>query len=137
MPLQFIQKADIVDKKLDESIMELIGDGKKNVFIDERYFKGLTSHNIFNVADELGECEIDGIKAIRKLGAVYLSDPNLNFIDKNNAVFSIAPSLKYSKNGDKITTIEHIIVYSQYDLIVNIDNVNKYNLIVVSYVEAL
>jgi len=135
MSLRLTQEMGIANPSLEILITEKIGDGKKDVFINpDNYFKEIIANNIFDISNalELGECEVDGIKAMRKLGVVYISDNKLDFFDKNNRIYSIVPALKYSTIDTETTTLEYITVYNQYNLIFN-----EYSLIIVSYTEAL
>lgn len=136
MSLELINKTNIVDDLLNNFIIEKIGDAKNNVFIEGSCLETLYEFELMpGVTKNLGEQEVDGVKVIKKLGLVYLNNENLNFVDKNNQIFSLVPSLKYSKNDTYIETLEHIEIYNQYSLIVK-DN-NKYKLIVVTYSEVL
>lgn len=140
MSLELIEKAGILDNALEKLVLDTIGDGSKDTFIEiNDNFREIILNNMLDISNalKLGECEIDGIKAIRKIGAVYLSDNIMDFIEKNNKIYSIVPAFKYSKNDTQTTTLEHITVYGQYKLIVKSNNVDKYELIIVSYTEAL
>jgi len=133
MSLELIQKIEILNPTLEQFIAEKIGDGTKDVFIGaDSYLKEIISDNTLDISSslKLGECEIDGVKAIRKLGFVYLSDSN----GRGQRILSVVPALQYSKDGKEIMSIGHINVYYQYNLIVN---ANKYDLAVVSYTLAL
>lgn len=140
MLLEIIQKAKIVDNLLEKLIIEQIGEGKKDVFIgDDSYFKEVISNNLLDITNslELGECEINGVKAVKKLGVVYISDKNLDFFERNNKIYSVVPAFKSIKDETEITSKEHITIYNQYKLRINADNCKKYDFIVVSYTEAL
>lgn len=141
MSLEMIQSVKIVDEALKELIIKEIGNGEKDVFLrEDSYFKELIDHNILDIAStlKLGECEIDGVKAVKKLGVVYISDNrNLDLVERNRRIYSIVPALKYNKDYIEVTSIEHIAVYNQYKLIIKTDNVKKYDFIIVSYIEAL
>lgn len=140
MSLELIEKAGILDNALEKLIVDTIGDGSKDTFIEiNDNFKEIILNNMLDISNslKLGECEIDEVKSIRKIGAVYLSNNILDFIEKNNKIYSIVPAFKYSINDTKTTTLEHITVYGQYKLIVKSNNVDKYELIIVSYAEAL
>jgi len=140
MSLEMIQKVTIIDNSLERFIIEQIGEGKKDIFIgDDSYFKEVISNNLLDITNslELGECEVDEVKAVKKLGVVYISDKDLDLFERNNRIYSIVPTFKYIKEDTEITSIEHIEVYNQYKLRIKADNVKKYDFIVVSYTESL
>lgn len=141
MSLEMIQSIKIADEALKELIIKEIGNGKKDVFLrEDSYFKELIDHNTLDITStlKLGECEIDGVKAVKKLGLVYINDNRkLDLVERNRRIYAIVPALKYSKDDIEITSIEHIAVYNQYKLIIKTDNVKKHDFIVVSYIENL
>lgn len=131
MALELIQKMGIGNPILEKSIIEKVGDGERDVFItaDDNFDDIISSDSLeISSALQLGEFEIDGVKVVRKLGFVYLSDDS----DKNDKIFRIVPALEYNKNGSLRTTIDYIQIYTQYNLIIN-----NNKLIVVSYTETL
>lgn len=140
MSLEMIQKVRILDNSLEKLIIEQIGEGKEDIFIAaNNYFKEVISNNLLDITNklELGECEIDEIKAVKKLGVVYISEKDLDSFERNNRIYSVVPTFKYIKDDIEITTIEHIKIYNQYNLRIKIDNLKNYDFITVSYTEAL
>jgi hypothetical protein len=140
MSLELIQRMGIGNPILEKSMTDKIRNGDKDIFIEaDDNFKEIISNNVFEIATslELGECIVDEIKAIRKWGFVYLSDEKLDFISRNNRIFSIVPDFKYTKGENKVSTLEHITVYGSYEIRVKISDDDIYKLIIVSYIEAL
>ncbi|NOW85906.1 hypothetical protein B0H39_003787 [Clostridium beijerinckii] len=136
MSLELVKKAGIGYPKLEELVIEKIGDGSKDVFIAENnYTQELISNDLLGISSslKLGEYEIDGVKVKRKLGFVYLTSDQ----DRFSRIFSVIPSLKYSKGDTTRTSSEYIKIYNQYNLLVGRDGHSNYSLIAVSYTEAL
>lgn len=134
--IKLSESIKILDNEFSKLIIEKIGDSKKDFFIQiDNKLEEIKNEDLLGLSKlGLGECEVDGIKAIKKLGAVYLTDKNLNFLDKMQRIHSVVPTLKYKNTS----TLDYIKVLNQYDLIlINDDNGNEYNLIIVSYVETL
>lgn len=140
MSIELIQSASISDTMLESLLKGIIGDGQKDRFLEgNTSLKDVLSSNLLEVASslELGECVVDEVRAVRKIGLVYISDKDLDFIEKNNRIYSIVPDFKYIKDEEEITTIEYITVYGQYKLKVKFDNKKVYEFIIVSYIETL
>lgn len=140
MAIELIQSASISDTMLESLLKGIIGDGQKDRFLEgNTSLKTVLSNNLLDVASslELGECVVDEVRAVRKIGLVYISDKDLDFIEKNNRIYSIVPNFKYIKDEEEITTIEYITVYGQYKLKVKFDNKKLYEFIIVSYIEKL
>ena len=132
MKINFVKRIGIGNSKLEKLLKETIGDGSKDVFIDvDEELRDIDTDNTF----KLGECEVRGIKAVRKLGAVYLTDDNLGLIDAGSRIDFVAPSFKYTKGDSTTTTLEYIENYCAYKL--QIDNGTKKDLYIITYVVAL
>lgn len=140
MSIELIQSASISDTMLESLLKGIIRDGQKDRFLEgNTSLKNVLSSNLLDVTSslELGECVVDEVRAVRKIGLVYISDKDLDFIEKNNRIYSIVPDFKYIKDEEEITTIEYITVYGQYKLKVKFDNKKVYEFIIVSYIEKL
>lgn len=140
MSLELIKKITIIDESLEKLFIEKVGDAEKDIFIEvDSYLKEIIDNNILEITNDLklGECEINGVKSLRKLGIVYLSDKNLDFFNKSNRINSIVPSLKYSKDEIETTSKEYITEHGQYKLTIKANNIKMYDFIIVSYVECL
>ena len=125
----------IQNDELSKLIVKKIGDGKKDAFIEiDNELDEIINADLLDLSKlELGEFEIDDIKAIKKLGAVYLSDKSLNFTDKCTRIFLVAPNLNYKS----VETSRHILIHNEYELILDDEKGNEYKLILISYAEIL
>lgn len=134
MAINFIKKISICNSELEELFKQKIGNGKKDIFIEVTdYLKELDEDNTF----KLGEYEIDGVKVLRKLGAIYLNVNEKSLINKIDKVFKVIPALEYkNKEGNQISTLDHITHYSQFSLKLDINDTEK-ELLICTYTEAL
>lgn len=134
MAIHFIKKIAICNSKLEDLFKEKIGNGEKDIFIEiTDHLKELDYDNTF----KLGEYEIEGVKVLRKLGAIYLNNNEKVLKNKMDKMVKIIPSLKYTnKQGDTISTLEYIANYNQYSLKLEVND-NEKELLICTYTEAL
>lgn len=120
--INFIKKEGESNPKLKNLIIEKIGDGNNNVCIDiTDYIKDSIFYNDFN----LGDTTFNGVKATKKIYAIYLiSDINAkNSKNVFDIAFNILPIFKHiDNNGNYFSSRDNICRYSAYDLEIEDDN---------------